>query len=604
VCKCPPQTQSRPLSRAGDPRRRATAPSLTHTYLDHIPQKNHRAKHGGDNAGGSSGGGDGDGDGDGGAAAAAAKAARRREKKKRQSLRRKEILGSGGGDGGGGGGAKDDESARGPPPVERASEAPAPTSPSPRPAAAAAVAALASPPPAAAAAAAARLSSSPPPPPAAPSFGERRLAVCFLHGHDKQTNESAAAVAAVASSPPQPDDAAAAAGAAAAVAAAATEPAALPSAPAPSPLLGLAPVSHEVASRAVPGKGEDKWLLAPQNVFALLVEEGGGGGDGDGDEGGAAGDGDGGRPSVPPASCAFSAYGIFDGHGGKAASAFAARHLLPHVARAAERCSALSLPTPPTPDNGAAAGAAAASAAQNGGGGGAGTDDGEHDADQSGAATAAAWRAQDALAAALPWALREGFASADAECRRRHPSSGTTATLALQAGFVLAVGSVGDSHAFLDTGKEVVQMSGNHRLEDSPSERARVLAEGGESLFLHRFLFFGSSCSSLPAEKPGPSLSLGPCRPPLHPLFRTVRSKRPLIHNPQCELSCQKRCQTGPRRRPLVVISPGGRPSAPLSFLTPPLPCWLAPTLILFLVLSLSVHPQSSSSISQTTGPP
>jgi serine/threonine protein phosphatase PrpC len=222
----------------------------------------------------------------------------------------------------------------------------------------------------------------------------------------------------------------------------------------------------------VPGKGEDKWLLSPHNVFGLLSSES------EGDD-----------STTTTTTTSFSAYGVFDGHGGKAASAFAARHLLPHVARAAERCSFVS---------------------------GVSKQQQHHDKDAE--TPPQPWLAQDALAASLPWALKEGFASADAECRRRFPTSGTTATLAVQCGFYLVVGSVGDSHAFLDTGREVVQMSGNHRLEDSPSERARVLAEGGEFFF-----GFGRCVSSV--------------IPPL-----PHRSKQALAHF-QCELSCQKRCQ-------------------------------------------------------------
>lgn len=38
---------------------------------------------------------------------------------------------------------------------------------------------------------------------------------------------------------------------------------------------------------------------------------------------------------------------------------------------------------------------------------------------------------------------------------------------------------MGDSMAFLDTGSEIVQVSSNHRVEDSPEDCARVLAKGG-----------------------------------------------------------------------------------------------------------------------------
>ncbi len=51
----------------------------------------------------------------------------------------------------------------------------------------------------------------------------------------------------------------------------------------------------------------------------------------------------------------------------------------------------------------------------------------------------------------------DGFAEADAEIALRRPSGGgTTATLALAAGWELLVASVGDSLAVLDTGSEVV----------------------------------------------------------------------------------------------------------------------------------------------------
>jgi hypothetical protein len=44
----------------------------------------------------------------------------------------------------------------------------------------------------------------------------------------------------------------------------------------------------------------------------------------------------------------------------------------------------------------------------------------------------------------------------------------------------LIIANVGDSLAFLDTGAEVLAISGNHRLEDSKSEVERIIASGGE----------------------------------------------------------------------------------------------------------------------------
>ena len=371
-----------------------------------------------------------------------AKAARRREKKRRQAQRRKDANANG-----------EDAAVAVGAAEPMAAAAATPGSSLPTPGAAAEDAHLA---PAAA-------------PVVAPTFGERRLATIVLQ-HDPKPAEATAEGAAGGAAAPLP-------------------PPTPPTPPPPLPALGLFPAAQDVASRAVPGKGEDKWLLAPHNVFGLPLPTARAQDD----------------LNPPAATASFSAYGIFDGHGGKAASAFAARHLLAHVARAAERCSAID---------------ALRQQQQQ-----------QHQQQQQ--QSSRLLLAQDALAAALPWALREGFASADAECRRRFPTSGTTATLAVQCGFLLAVGSVGDSHAFLDTGKEVVQMSGNHRLEDSPAERARVLAEGGECFF---FLFFFFWLSSFPPPPP-------PTPPtPLHP-HRSKQAPASFL----CGLTCQKRCQ---KRKP------------------------------------------------------
>lgn len=76
-------------------------------------------------------------------------------------------------------------------------------------------------------------------------------------------------------------------------------------------------------------------------------------------------------------------------------------------------------------------------------------------------------------------ALFAGFLEADKICRQRHKVSGTTATLAIAVGWELFVANVGDSGAYLDTGKEVIAVSGNHRIDDNAAERARVIAAGG-----------------------------------------------------------------------------------------------------------------------------
>lgn len=46
-------------------------------------------------------------------------------------------------------------------------------------------------------------------------------------------------------------------------------------------------------------------------------------------------------------------------------------------------------------------------------------------------------------------------------------------------GDVLTVANVGDSRALLDTGAEVVELTTDHRIGDSPAEFARLEAAGG-----------------------------------------------------------------------------------------------------------------------------
>jgi serine/threonine protein phosphatase PrpC len=48
-----------------------------------------------------------------------------------------------------------------------------------------------------------------------------------------------------------------------------------------------------------------------------------------------------------------------------------------------------------------------------------------------------------------------GFLEADKVCKARFKVSGTTATLAVVVGWEVFVANVGDSEAYLDTGKQV-----------------------------------------------------------------------------------------------------------------------------------------------------
>lgn len=57
--------------------------------------------------------------------------------------------------------------------------------------------------------------------------------------------------------------------------------------------------------------------------------------------------------------------------------------------------------------------------------------------------------------------------------------SGTTATVVAIVGWEVFVANVGDSLAYLDTGSECIRVSGNHRIDDSSSERNRIKCSGG-----------------------------------------------------------------------------------------------------------------------------
>ncbi|KAG2444124.1 hypothetical protein HYH02_009065 [Chlamydomonas schloesseri] len=208
------------------------------------------------------------------------------------------------------------------------------------------------------------------------------------------------------------------------------------------PLLG--PAVHNALGK-VQVKGEDRWLEAPSNSWSIEGVDGG--------------------------ISAVSAFGIFDGHGGRMAAQHAAKQLLPLVGRFAERALG---PEPPTsPEQLVADGyldpAAVKAAGQQGP---------EYEAALDRARVAAA---QDALIARLPKALHAGFVQCDEEvmAKFKSPPSGTTATLAVQVGWELLVANVGDSLAYLDTGTEIVVISANHRVAENTEEQERILAAGG-----------------------------------------------------------------------------------------------------------------------------
>eukprot|EP00891_Asterochloris_glomerata_P001693 jgi/Astpho2/1693/gw1.00032.145.1_t len=104
-----------------------------------------------------------------------------------------------------------------------------------------------------------------------------------------------------------------------------------------------------------------------------------------------------------------------------------------------------------------------------------------HYAEHISAADSAGWQLQDQLVERLPVALKSAFVEVEAEYFRSPArGSGSTGTVAVLVGWQLLVANVGDSCAYLDTGAEVVQVSGNHRLDDSKAERKRCERGGAE----------------------------------------------------------------------------------------------------------------------------
>lgn len=159
----------------------------------------------------------------------------------------------------------------------------------------------------------------------------------------------------------------------------------------------------------------------------------------------------------------FAAYGVFDGHGGRATATYASNFLLKTVAAAVDAPFGLASDDEAAtaeaaqPANGApkkpAAGTGAAGEAGRQGHAAVGGSVEELVAALP-PEDAAAWRLQAELLRRLPQACAEAFLRCNAEAQRRFPEGGTTASLALATGWELLVANVGDSCAYLDTGTE------------------------------------------------------------------------------------------------------------------------------------------------------
>lgn len=90
------------------------------------------------------------------------------------------------------------------------------------------------------------------------------------------------------------------------------------------------------------------------------------------------------------------------------------------------------------------------------------------------------WSSQCELMKRLPMAVHNAFLKCDEMACKQFSHGGTTATIAFVCGWQLLVANVGDSCAYLDTGSEVLAISGNHRLEDNAEEVSRIEKNGGE----------------------------------------------------------------------------------------------------------------------------
>ena len=173
-------------------------------------------------------------------------------------------------------------------------------------------------------------------------------------------------------------------------------------------------------------KKEDKWLLKPNNTWEIGNQ---------------------------PRKVNFSAWGIFDGHGGRQVATFASHALLKYVV---DGCST------PAPEAVPLSGSVPEGLAHFGP---------EDQMD---------WMLQNELVRRLPQAIQKSFLECDEEACKRFPHGGTTATMAILCGWQLLVANVGDSCAYLDTGSEVLAVSGNHRLDDNKDEIQRIEENGGE----------------------------------------------------------------------------------------------------------------------------
>jgi hypothetical protein len=93
--------------------------------------------------------------------------------------------------------------------------------------------------------------------------------------------------------------------------------------------------------------------------------------------------------------------------------------------------------------------------------------------------TYAMWLLEDTITSLAPGLLDSTFKRVHADFVSKHPQSGTTATVLFFCGHELVTANVGDSLAYVDTGTQVLLVTGNHRIDDNKAERERLVASGG-----------------------------------------------------------------------------------------------------------------------------
>lgn len=84
----------------------------------------------------------------------------------------------------------------------------------------------------------------------------------------------------------------------------------------------------------------------------------------------------------------------------------------------------------------------------------------------------------ESFAEAVRFAMLRAFDEVDADWCDEQTPSGTTASIALVSGWLVTVANVGDSHGFLYTGENFIEMTMNHRLKENAKEQQRLVEEG------------------------------------------------------------------------------------------------------------------------------